>query len=85
MDAVSDEIPDVDSAGVYFVSVEAFERREPRDRTPEPLSSERPDEGPIESTTRARESARERDDPLSEDHAAAIRRFRDHSTEVSSS
>ena len=54
MDAVSDEIPDVDSAGVYFVSVEEFERREPRDGTPEPLSSERPDEGSIESATRAR-------------------------------
>ncbi len=37
MDAVSDENPDVDSAGVYFVTVEEFENRKPSDgarRTP---------------------------------------------------
>ena len=42
MNAVSDENSDVDSAGVYFVSVEEFEQREPIDGTPEPPPSERP-------------------------------------------
>jgi hypothetical protein len=42
MDGVSDENSDVDSAGVYFVSVEEFEQREPSDGEPRPLSGERP-------------------------------------------
>ena len=42
MDAVSDENSDVDSAGVYFVTVEEFEQREPSDGEPRPLSGERP-------------------------------------------
>jgi hypothetical protein len=42
MDAVSDESPDVDSAGVYFVSAEEFENRKPSDGAPEPPSGERP-------------------------------------------
>ena len=42
MDAVSDENPDVDSAGVYFVTVEEFEQRESIDREPTPLSGEQP-------------------------------------------
>ena len=42
MNVVSDESPDVDSAGVYFVSVEEFEQREPRDNEPERPSGERP-------------------------------------------
>ncbi len=76
MDAVPDKISDVDSAGVYFISVEEFEHREPSDGTPEP-SGKPADEDPMESATRA--------DPLQEDPAAALRRSRGHSTEASSS
>jgi methionine synthase II (cobalamin-independent) len=42
MDAVSDEVSDVDSAGVYFVSVDEFEHREHRDGALESLPDERP-------------------------------------------
>ena len=42
MDAVSDENSDVDSAGVYFITVEEFEQREPIDGEPKPLPGERP-------------------------------------------
>ena len=38
MDAASDESLDVDSAGVYFVSVEEFEQRKPSDRGTTPLT-----------------------------------------------
>ena len=48
MDAVSDESPDVDSAGVYFVTVEEFENRKPSDGASELPPGERP--------TRAREN-----------------------------
>ena len=33
MDTDQDESSDVDSAGVYFVTVEEFEQREPIDKT----------------------------------------------------
>jgi hypothetical protein len=53
MDAVSDGNPDVDSAGVYFVTVEEFERHETSDREPELPADERPvitNDGPLPST-----------------------------------
>jgi hypothetical protein len=34
--------PDVDSAGVYFVTVEEFEQRESSDDAPEPPPGEQP-------------------------------------------
>ncbi len=37
MNVVPDGNSDVDSAGVYFVSVEEFEQREPDDRRAAPL------------------------------------------------
>lgn len=67
MDAVSDEKPDVDSAGVYFVTVEEFENRKPSDNAPEPPPGEQPDENPIESATRA--------SPISEGPAATPRKL----------
>ena len=41
MDAVSNRNPDVDSAGVYFVTVEEFEHSGPTDRDPQQLAGER--------------------------------------------
>ena len=38
MNVVPGENSDVDSAGVYFVSVEEFEQREPGDREAAPLT-----------------------------------------------
>jgi hypothetical protein len=38
MNVVPGENSDVDSAGVYFVSVEEFEQREPGDRGAAPLA-----------------------------------------------
>jgi hypothetical protein len=42
MDARSGEFPDVDSAGVYFVTVEEFEQRESIDDALEPPPGEQP-------------------------------------------
>ena len=72
MNAVSDESPDVDSAGVYFVSVEEFEQREPRDNEPERPSGERPIRADQKSATRA-DPETENPPPLSESSAATPR------------
>jgi methionine synthase II (cobalamin-independent) len=69
MDAVSDEVSDVDSAGVYFVSVDEFEHREQCDGALESPPDERP------------KKARSHDNGSQ----PTLRRFRGHSTEVSSS
>ncbi|MBW2692499.1 MAG: hypothetical protein JRE57_07675 [Deltaproteobacteria bacterium] len=45
MDAVSDEVSDVDSAGVYFISVDEFEHSEQCDGALEPMPDERPTKG----------------------------------------
>jgi hypothetical protein len=42
MDAVSDESSDVDSAGVYFVSIEEFEERASTKSAPEQPPGEQP-------------------------------------------
>jgi hypothetical protein len=77
MDAMSDETPDVDSAGVYFVSVEEFEHREPERRRTQATVGRAADKRPLESTTG--------DDPLPKDPAATLRKCRGHSTGASSS
>ncbi len=74
MNAVSDENPDVDSAGVYFVSVEEFEQREPIDNEPERPSA---DQSRLEIGHEIRPGDRK--------STAALRRFRGHSTGASSS
>jgi hypothetical protein len=69
MDATSDSISDVDCAGAYRVTVDELEHREQRNGA---LESQ-PDEGPKKVRSHGYESR------------PALRRFRDHSTEASSS
>jgi hypothetical protein len=69
IDAVSDEIPEVDRADANVLSVDEFEHREERGGTRDSLPNER--------AARA--------DPIGYENRAALRRSRGHSTEVSAS